>query len=152
MQKKIIIRNSRELVITDLDGNSTDIVLGVKGEKNATKLIFERPNEINGEPIDNFTLRAVFTNAKGSHVVDVIDNEIVLNTNLTSEAELSLSVQFLKNSEIKWVSFTRDFIFFPANDDGGKNIIDDTYSIASRPFNIVVNYLTEKFKEKEEQL
>lgn len=152
MRKKIIIQKSRELVITDIDGTPTDNVVGVVGDKNATILTFEKPTDINGEPIENFTMRAVFNNSFGSHIYDIENDEFVISPNITTDTEILLTIQFLKGSEIKWHSLTQQMFFAPSFDDSGNNILEKCRLIAMRPLNIIINYLNEKFDERSEEI
>lgn len=128
MKKTIIIKPTHELVEKTQRNAINNNIIGVVGEKNSTILEFVKPLDINGDNIENYTMRAVFNNKSGSYSVNVVSTELVIGPELTTDTELVLSIQFLKNSEVKWESFPLKFHFIPGSDDSGENLISKAKS------------------------
>lgn len=124
MRKTIIIRDDHELVCRDKDTMLTDDILGVTGENNATILYFITPEKINGIEISEFEMVAVFSGTYGSFKKIVENNTLSLTSDLTQSNYVDVSVQFVKDNEVKWESFKKRFYFADGNDDSGINVID----------------------------
>lgn len=100
--------------------------VGIVGENNAEKLIFRKPAEINGRPIDEFTMRVIFNNKNGSYVREVdAENSITLNTALTVGETLTVIVQFLYTNIVKWSSAPLTLYLRNAGDDSGEHSGND---------------------------
>lgn len=121
MKKTIIIKPTHELVEKTQRNALRSNVIGVVGEKNSTILEFVKPSDINGDSIENYTMRAVLNNKFGSHLVDITGTELVIGSDLTTDTELTLAVQFLKDDEVKWESFPLKFRLFPTLDSSGNH-------------------------------
>ena len=150
MEKILIIKENKEICFSD-GQHIADSTLGVVGEKNATILEFIKPQKINGEPVENFTMRAVFNNESGSVVLDVEGTELALGAEVTAFQKSVFCIQFLKNSEIKWSSFPINIYFLKGLDDSGENAFNDLKkqwtAEAQRPLTILINRVTEKVTE-----
>lgn len=133
MKKTIIIKPTHELVEKTQRNTLRSNVIGVVGEKNSTILEFVKPSDINGDNIENYTMRAVLNNKSGSYVVDITGTELVIGPDLTTDTELTLAVQFLKDDKVKWESFPLKFTLFPTL-DFGKNIFTELVEAASKLF------------------
>lgn len=151
MKKTIIIKPTHELVEKTQRNTLRSNVIGVVGEKNSTILEFVKPSDINGDNIENYTMRAVLNNKSGSYLVDITSTELVIGPDLTTDTELTLAVQFLKDDKVKWESFPLKFTLFPALDSSGKNVFEEMKkqwtAEAQRPLTILVNRVTEKVTE-----
>lgn len=151
MKKTIIIKPTHELVEKTQRNTLRSNVIGVVGEKNSTILEFIKPSDINGDNIGNYTMRAVLNNKSGSYLVSITGTELVIGSDLTTDTELTLAVQFLKNDEVKWESFPLKFRLFPALDDSGESVLNELKkqwtAEAQRPLTILVNRVTEKVTE-----
>lgn len=106
MIKRIKICRSRNLLIEC--GNNK---VGTVGEHNATVLFFIKPSEINGEPIEHFTMRLVISVGGERYLEEPDGNELALDERYTGSEKLTLVVQFLKNTEVKWTSYPLDLYF-----------------------------------------
>lgn len=124
MKKTIIIRDDRELICRDDDTMLTDDILGVTGENNATILDFAVPERINDTDVSEFEMVAVFSGTYGSFKKIVENNTLSLTSDLTQSKYLDVSIQFVKDDEVKWESFKKHFYFADGNDDSGVNVID----------------------------
>lgn len=133
MKKTIIIKPTHELVEKTQRNTLRSNVIGVVGEKNSTILEFVKPSDINGDNIENYTMRAVLNNKSGSYLVDITGTELVIGPDLTTDTELTLAVQFLKDDKVKWESFPLKFTLFPTL-DFGKNIFTELVEAASKLF------------------
>lgn len=133
MKKTIIIKPTHELVEKTQRNTLRNNVIGVVGEKNSTILEFVKPSDINGDNIENYTMRAVLNNKSGSYLVDITGTELVIGPDLTTDTELTLAVQFLKDDKVKWESFPLKFTLFPTL-DFGKNIFTELVEAASKLF------------------
>lgn len=133
MKKTIIIKPTHELVEKTQRNTLRSNVIGVVGEKNSTILEFIKPSDINGDNIENYTMRAVLNNKSGSYLVNITGTELVIGSDLTTDTELTLAVQFLKNDDVKWESFPLKFRLFPTL-DFGKNIFTELVEAASKLF------------------
>lgn len=133
MKKTIIIKPTHELVEKTQRNTLRSNVIGVVGEKNSTILEFVKPSDINGDNIENYTMRAVLNNKFGSYLVDITGTELVIGPDLTTDTELTLAVQFLKDDKVKWESFPLKFTLFPTL-DFGKNIFTELVEAASKLF------------------
>lgn len=133
MKKTIIIKPTHELVEKTQRNTLRSNVIGVVGEKNSTILEFIKPSDINGDNIGNYTMRAVLNNKSGSYLVNITGTELVIGSDLTTDTELTLAVQFLKDDKVKWESFPLKFRLFPTL-DFGKNIFTELVEAASKLF------------------
>ena len=124
MRKTIIIRDDHELLCRDNDTMLTDDILGVAGENNATILDFAVPERINDTDVSEFEMVAVFSGTYGSFKKIVENNTLSLTSDLTQSKYLDVSIQFVKDDEVKWESFKKHFYFADGNDDSGINVID----------------------------
>lgn len=124
MRKTIIIRDDRELICRDDDTLLADDILGVTGENNATILNFAVPERINDTDVSEFEMIAVFSGTYGSFKKIVENNTLSLTSDLTQSKYLDVSIQFVKDDEVKWESFKKHFYFADGNDDSGINVID----------------------------
>lgn len=124
MRKTIIIRDDHELICRDNDTMLTDDILGVTGENNATILNFAVPERINDTDVSEFEMVAVFSGIYGSFKKIVKNNTLSLTSDLTQTNYVDVSVQFVKDNEVKWESFKKRFYFADGNDDSGINVID----------------------------
>lgn len=124
MRKTIIIRDDHELLCRDNDTMLTDDILGVAGENNATILDFAVPERINDTDVSKFEMVAVFSGTYGSFKKIVENNTLSLTSDLTQSKYLDVSIQFVKDDEVKWESFKKRFYFADGNDDSGVNVID----------------------------
>ena len=151
MRKTIIIRDDHELVCRDKETMLSDDILGVTGENNATILYFITPEKINDIEISEFEMIAVFNGAFGNFKKEVKNNELPLTFDLTQSECVDVSVQFMKDGEIKWKSFDKRFYFIHGNDDSGENVFNELKkqwtAEAQRPLTILVNRVTEKVTE-----
>ncbi len=127
MEKILIIKENKEICFSD-GQHIADSTLGVVGEKNAAIIKFIKPQRINDEPVENFTMRAVFNNESGSIVFDVKDTELALGSEVTAFQKSVFCIQFLKNSKIKWSSFPINVYFLKGVDDSGENVIEKAKS------------------------
>lgn len=82
--------------------------IGTIGENNAEIFKFIFPEKINDEDIDVFECRLVFNSElfgePASYVYTLEGDTFEINESLTASNELILAVQFLKDSEVKWIS------------------------------------------------
>lgn len=120
----LYIRENRELKLKGSAGKIGNDYVGTTGENNATILHLIKPETINGEPIGVFTTRLIFGNSAGSFIKNVVSDELALTADLTTEQELTISVQFLKNNVVKWESFPLRLYLKKGANDSGVNAFD----------------------------
>lgn len=100
--------------------------IGIMGEVNAEILHFIKPTEINGESIDDFSMRVVLESAGERYKVDMISDELPLDERYTGGDTLTVAVQFIQDNKVKWMSLPLTFILLKSlpDDENYKNYLD----------------------------
>lgn len=120
--------------------------LGTIGEKNATTLLFLLPVALQG-----YSENIVCETAQGSFNYTVSnDDTFDLPSEVLTDNTLTLQLVLKDGDKVVWKSIPYTFTLFPALDDSGENAFDDMKkqwtAEAQRPLTILVNRLTETFK------
>ena len=100
--------------------------VGVQGEINAEILRFIKPDKINGEDVENFSMRVVLESAGERYKVDIETAELPLAERYTGGDTLTVAVQFLKNNEVKWMSIPLTLILLKSlpDDENYRNYLN----------------------------
>ena len=119
--------------------------LGTIGEKNATTLLFLLPVALQG-----YSKNIVCETAQGSFVYDLTDTTFPLPSEVLTDNTIDLQLVLKDGETVIWKSIPTTFYLNPSLDSSGKNAFDDMKkqwtAEAQRPLTILVNRLTETFK------
>lgn len=119
--------------------------LGTIGEKNATTLLFLLPLSLQG-----YDKKIVCETAQGSFNYTVSNDTFDLPSEVLTDSTLKLQLVLKDGDKVIWKSVPYTFTLFPALDDSGENAFDELKrqwtAEAQRPLTILVNRLTETFK------
>lgn len=119
--------------------------LGTIGERNATELVFLLPLSLQG-----YAMSLVIVTAQGSFVYDLSDNTFTLPSEVLTDNTLGLQLILKDNGDVIWKSIPTMFYLNPSLDGSGENAFDamkkQWTAEAQRPLTILVNGLTETFK------
>lgn len=119
--------------------------LGTIGEKNATTLLFLLPVVLQG-----YSKKIVCETAQGSFVYDLTDTTFPLPSEVLTDNTIDLQLVLKDGETVIWKSIPTTFYLNPSLDSSGENAFDDMKkqwtAEAQRPLTILVNRLTETFK------
>lgn len=119
--------------------------LGTIGERNATELVFALPTSLQG-----YAMSLVIVTAQGSFNYTVSNDTFDLPSEVLTDSTLKLQLVLKDGDKVVWKSIPYTFTLFPALDDSGENSFDELKkqwtAEAQRPLTILVNRLTETFK------
>lgn len=119
--------------------------LGTIGERNATELVFQLPASLQG-----YAMSLVIVTAQGSFVYDLTDNTFTLPSEVLTDSTLELQLVLKDGETVVWKSIPTTFHLNPSLDGSGENAFDamkkQWTAEAQRPLTILVNRLTETFK------
>lgn len=119
--------------------------IGTVGENNATTLLFNYPKEIEG---GEYSFVAEVNG--DSYILPISDERLSLPSYILTSEEFLAQVVAKKDGSIIWKTSPFKFTLFPTINDSGENSLDELKKQwvieAQKPLTILVNKLTEKFK------
>lgn len=119
--------------------------LGTIGERNATELVFLLPASLQG-----YAMSLVIVTAQGSFVYDLTGNTFTLPSEVLTDNTLDLQLVLKDGDDIVWKSIPTTFYLNPSLDGSGESVFAELkkqWTVeAQRPLTILINRLTESFK------
>lgn len=99
--------------------------VGVVSEYNAEILHFIKPENINGEEIENFTMQILIQVGVDRYAINVVDDEFALDDRFTGEEKIEIAIQFLQGDVVKWRSYMLPLYFADSipDDDEHRNYL-----------------------------
>lgn len=144
MKLTLKVTESRRLVSAD-NKSLCNNYLGTIGEKNATELAFALPVSLQG-----YAMSLVIVTVQGSFVYDLSDNTFALPSEVLTDNALDLQLILKDAGDVIWKSIPTTFYLNPSLDGSGESVFSELKkqwtAEAQRPLTILVNRLTEIFK------